>query len=100
MLNKDEKLAFCNRCIHKKHSDRYGILCSLTDNYPHFSFKCENFVKSNDSQASFNSPKEALKEVTQKTKSNSRLKKGGWLGKGIVIYIIFRIVLKLIKQYL
>lgn len=100
MITKEEQLKYCNACIHKKDHDRYGVLCGLTDNYPTFSETCEHFSKVSsfslgDSKAE-NKPK--FNPFTDK-KAKKKTKTGSFLGKGILIYILIKIALKVFKQF-
>jgi hypothetical protein len=97
MLTREERLEYCNRCIHKKVSERYGTICGLTDNYPHFSEKCDSFQK--ETQFSFDS----IQDMTTTAKLGRKKidsKKGSWVVKGTIIYIVVKILIKLFKQYL
>ena len=98
MITKEERLAYCNKCIHKKESERYGVLCGLTDNYPHFSDKCKDY-KSTGISPELPKFQDFVRANSKEKKDRGKSKSGSWIGKGIVIYIVFRFVLKLIKYF-
>ncbi len=98
MITKEDRLVYCNKCIHKKENDRYGVLCGLTDNYPHFSDKCKDY-KSTGISSELPKFQDFVGSYSKEKTDKKESKKGSWIGKGIVIYIVFKIILKLIKYF-
>ena len=102
MLSKEDRLKFCNQCVHKMESKRYGTLCGLTENYPHFQYKCDHFKKSGtsfmqsaekkDADARFDFPKQLFSKTSKKSK-------GSLVGKGVLLYILFKIVMRVLREF-
>ncbi|WP_055447306.1 hypothetical protein [Lacinutrix mariniflava] len=92
------RLKYCNKCINKKVDDRFGILCGLTNQKPHFKYTCKDFVKGKPKQnftttntstkpqeRPIAKPKQVYtKPITAKTKSKSPF----WIGGSIVLTVI------------
>ncbi len=100
MLSKEDRLKYCNQCVHKMESKRYGTLCGLTENYPHFQYKCEHFEKSgatfpfqkkerNNPDIAFDFPKQIFSKTSKKS----------LFGKGVLLYILFRVVMRLLHEF-
>jgi hypothetical protein len=44
-MTREERLTFCERCIHRKMDLKQGILCGLTGSKAQFEVSCEEFTK-------------------------------------------------------
>ncbi len=98
MLSREERLEFCTRCTHRKETKRYGTICGLTDNYPHFSETCEHFVK----EASFKPQEHPFKGVNYPGKKELARKKSKFslIKIAFIIYIIFKIFYRYLRRYM
>ena len=94
MISREERLAYCNQCIHKKESRRYGTLCGLTDNYPHFMNTCDSFTK----EASSLSQKSFGDFINTSQKKKTTPKKKSVFTILFIAYIVIRLLYKLLKH--
>ena len=101
MISKEAQLVYCNNCIHKKDNERYGVLCGLTDNYPSFSETCSHYSKvSSISKGTSKTENQSKFEPFTGKRAKNKSKTGSFLGKGILIYILIKIALKVFKYFM
>lgn len=92
-MTKDERDKICKTCKNHITDDRYGILCGLTKNISNFQVNCKDYNKVAESQPIFSE--------TSKSISRKKEKKGfkSFLGLGISLWLIFKLILLLIKFF-
>lgn len=90
-MTRVERDKICVSCVQHKKDDRYGIICGLTDNYANFQDTCKDYLKKPTTIKPPNTKTET--KITKRKKKSF----GSVIGSGVAIYIIFKIVLAIIK---
>ncbi|RKE95217.1 hypothetical protein [Ichthyenterobacterium magnum] len=94
-MTREKRDKICESCNNHIIDERYGLLCGLTNNFANFQDKCKDY------NASVAAPSIARKPIERTTITKKKEKKGfgSVIGTGIVLWIVFKIVLKLIKSF-
>ncbi len=92
-MERSKRDKICKTCSHNKMDTRYGILCGLTDNLANFETTCRNYNEAKNLDTVIKH--RPLKEVKPKGKKGI----GSVIGGGFVIWIIFKMVLKVIRSF-
>jgi hypothetical protein len=88
-MTKEERNKICTTCSNNIIDERYGLLCGITNNIPNFQDRCKDYEKKPTILVS--KPKSIV--IKRKEKQGF----GKLLGTGISIYLIFKLILLLIK---
>lgn len=91
-MTKEERNKICLSCTNHIIDERYGVLCKLTNNLPNFQGSCKYYNKKMIAESIYNSTPKSTKSIPKKKKGF-----GSIFGIGISIYLVFKLVLLIIK---
>jgi hypothetical protein len=92
-MTRDERDKICKTCKNHIIDDRYGILCGLTKNIPNYQASCKDYNKVQSQPQDFAKPSRTI----HKRKENKGIK--SFLGAGISLWVIFKIIMFIIKLF-
>lgn len=92
-MTKDERDKICKTCKNHITDERYGILCGLTNNISNFQDECKDYTKFHEKPVF----KTRSRTVSQRKEGKSDIK--SFFGAGISLFIIFKLILFLIKFF-
>ncbi|MCB0448168.1 MAG: hypothetical protein KDD03_11800 [Gelidibacter sp.] len=93
-MTKEQRDKVCITCKNHINDDRYGMLCGLTNNIANFQDSCRDYSKIAVANQTFHQPTQLFETVKPKKKKGL----GSLIGTGIAVWIIFKIVLFIIKM--
>jgi len=92
-MTRDERDKICKTCKNHITDDRYGILCGLTKNIPNFQDACKDYNKVAIEPKIFVNTSRTI----HKKKETKGIK--SFLGAGISLWLIFKLIMLLIKFF-
>lgn len=90
-MTKNERDKICKTCKNHIIDERYGILCGLTKNIPNFQDKCKDFKKVIIDTPIFESSSRSIYKKKERKGYKS------FLGAGISLFLIFKLIMLIIK---
>ncbi|WP_323789028.1 hypothetical protein [Psychroserpens sp.] len=92
-MTKVERDKICKTCKNHIIDERYGILCGLTNNIPNFQDQCKDFNKVVEITPVFRKTSRSIHKKNEKKGFKS------FLGAGISLWLIFKLIMLLIKFF-
>ena len=92
-MTRDDRDKICKTCKNHITDDRYGILCGLTNNLSNFQGDCKDYSKVVASPPVFSRTPRSIHKKKEKKGFKS------FLGAGISMWIIFKLIMLLIKFF-
>lgn len=97
-MTREERDKICLSCKHHTFEERYGVLCGLTENYANYKDSCKDFSRKISVYNNTEENQETPIFNTPKSKEKKDKGFGALLGKGMVLFIIFKIIMKVVKS--
>ncbi|OUR90735.1 hypothetical protein A9Q87_12325 [Flavobacteriales bacterium 34_180_T64] len=94
-MTREERNKICRSCTKHINDDRYGVLCGLTNNFAHFDSNCKDYSKKERTTIIENVPTIVPKFISENKKKKGI---GSLIGGGVALWIIFKILLKVIRS--
>ena len=89
-MTKEERIKICKKCSNHILDERYGILCGLSNNFANFQDSCKDF----------NAMKTSAPIIERSVYKKKKKKNfGSVIGTGVLLWIIFKILLKVFKGF-
>ena len=93
-MTKEERDKICLTCVNHKNDARYGILCGLTNNIANFQVTCKDYKKE-ELQPIYQEEYRSKPDYKRKSKKGI----GSFLGVGISLWLIFKLIVLVIKFF-
>lgn len=91
-MTKVERDKICKTCKNQITDDRFGILCGLTKNIPNFQDTCKDYDKVVTAPVFVNESRSIYKKKDKRGVKS-------FLGAGISLWLIFKLIMLLIKFF-
>ena len=95
-MTKEERNKICKSCTNHIIDDRYGVMCSLTNNFAHFDLKCKDFNKKQSLEFNYETPSKSNSVFSKKKEKRGF---SSLIGGGVALWIIFKILMKIFKSF-